>query len=68
MGAKLNEVAARYSQEWWDHFYLAVASSDCQIVLDMFSEFLPTGPGGSQGTPAKKAHVEAAKFKEEMLW
>ena len=48
MGAKLNEVAARYNLEGWDCFYLAVAGFNCEIILDMFSELfcpLPAGPG-----------------------
>ena len=68
MGAKLNEVAARYSQEGWDSFYLAVASSDCQIILDMFSElFGPLAQLDLEEPAQKKAHTEAAAVEEEML-
>ena len=71
MGTKLNEVATRYSQEGWDHFYLAVAGSDCEIILDMFSEFLPPPSqldlDDLQKPQQKKARTEAAEFEEKML-
>ena len=70
MVAKLNEVAAHYSQEGWDWFYLAVAGSDCNIILDMFSKLF--GPPSQTeledlDKPTKKAWTEAATFEEEVL-
>ena len=71
MGAKLNEVAAHYSWEGWDRFYLVVAGSDCNIILDMFSELF--GPPSRteledlDGPTKKKACTEAAAFEEEAL-
>ena len=71
MGAKLNEVAAHYSQEGWDHFYLVVVGTDCKILHDMFSKlFRPpemVDPMKVESTTTKKAHTEAEKFKEEAL-
>ena len=71
MGAKLNEVAAHYSWEGWDGFYLAEAGSDYNIILDMFSELF--GPPSwteledLDEPTKKKAHTEAATFQEEVL-
>ena len=71
MGAKLNEVATRYSWEEWNCFYLAVADSDCEIILDMFLELF--GPPSQldldnlQEPQQKKANTETAEFKEKML-
>ena len=62
---------ARYSQEGWDHFYLAVAGSDCNIILDMLSElFSPPSHIELEDLdePArKKVCTEAAAFEEEVL-
>ena len=71
MGAKLNEAATHYSWEGWDHFYLTVASTNCNTVIDMFSELF--GPPSHielkdlNESTKKKAHTEAAKFEEEVL-
>ena len=70
MGARLNKAMAHYSQEGWDHFYLAVAGSDCNIILDMFKLFGP--PSWVElvdlDEPLKKrAHTEAAAFEEAVL-
>ena len=71
MGAKLNEVAGHYNWEGWDRFYLAVASSDSNIILDMFSElFGPTSWTELEDLnepTKKKAHSEATAFEEEVL-
>ena len=71
MGAKLNEVAVRYSWEGSDRFYLVVAGSDCQIILEMFSELF--GPPSQldledlEEPAQRKACTEAAAVEEEML-
>ena len=71
MGAKLNEVAACYSQEGWDHFHQAVAGTDCEILLNMFSElFGPPemlDPTELEPPATKKTPTKAEKFEEEML-
>ena len=71
ISAKLNEVAAHYSQEGWDHFYLAVAGTNCEILLNMFSELLGPpqmlDPTELESPATKKAHTEVGKFEEEML-
>ena len=71
MGTKLNEVAAHYSHEGWDHPYLVVAGTDCEILVDMFTELF--GPpemldSTDLETPAtKKACTKAEQYEEEAL-
>ena len=71
MGARLNEAMACYSWEGWDCFYLVVAGSDCNIILDMFSKLF--GPPSwveleDFYEPSKKrACTEAAAFEEAVL-
>ena len=71
MGVKLNEVAACYLREEWDHFYLAVAGTDCEILLDMFSKlFRPPeilNPTNLETPATNKAQTEAEHFEEEAL-
>ena len=70
MGAKLNKVATRYSWEGSDCFYLAVASSNCEDIFDMFLElFCPPSQldlKDLQEPQQKNAHTEAAEFEEKM--
>ena len=71
LGAKLNEAATCYSWEGWDCFYLAVAGSDCNIILDMLSKLF-SPPSCTEledlDEPArKKVCTEAAAFEEEVL-
>ena len=71
LGAKLNEAAARYSREGWDRFYLAIAGTDCNYVLDLLCELFGD-PNLIEledlHEPAKKkARTEAAEFKEQAL-
>ena len=71
LGAKLNEAAARYSREGWDRFYLAIAGTDCNYMLDLLCElFGDPNPIELEdlGEPAKKkASTEAAEFEEQAL-
>ena len=72
MGTKLNEVApSRYSHEGWDHFYLVVAGTDFETLVDMFTElFGPPemlDPTNLETPTAKKAHTEAEQYEEEAL-
>ena len=71
MGTKLNEVSVHYSHEGWDHFYLAMAGTDCEILVDMFTEmFGPPemfDPTDLKTPTAKKAHTEAEQYEEETL-
>ena len=71
MEDRLNEVLAHYTQEGWDHFYLVVTGSDCNIILDMFSEIFGP-PSWVQleylDEPSKKrARTEAAAFEKAVL-
>ena len=71
MWARLNEAVTHYSWEGWDCFYLAVAGSNCNIILDMFSELF--GPPSRteledlDEPTRKKTHTKPATFEEEIL-
>ena len=71
LGAKLNEATARYSREGWDRFYLAVAGTDCNYVLDLLCELFgdpnPIELKDLDEPAKKKARTEAAEFEEQAL-
>ena len=71
MGAKLNEAAGHYSQEGWDRFYLTIAGTDCNVIIDMLSELFgppfQLEPEELNEPARKKAHTQAAAFEERML-
>ena len=71
LGAKLNEAAARYSREGWDQFYLAVAGTDCNYVLDLFCKLFgdpnPIELEDLDEPAKKKVRTEAAEFEEQAL-
>ena len=71
LGAKLNEAAARYSREGGDQFYLAIARTDCNYVLDLLCELFrdpnPIELEDLDEPAKKKARTEAAEFKEQAL-
>ena len=71
LGAKLNKAAARYSREGWDWFYLAVAGTDCNYVLDLLCELFgdpnPIELEDLDEPAKKKAHTKAAEFEEQAL-
>ena len=70
-GTKLNEAAARYSREGWDQFYLAIAGTDCNYVLDLFCELFgdpnPIELEDQDELAKKKVCTEAAEFEEQAL-
>ena len=71
LGAKLNKAAARYSREGWDRFYLAIARTDCNYVLDLLCELFgdpnPIELEDLDEPAKKKACTEAAEFEEQAL-
>ena len=71
LGTKLNEAAARYSREGWDQFYLAVAGTDCNYMLDLLCELFgypnPIELEDLDEPAKKKASTEAAEFEEQDL-
>ena len=71
LGTKLNEAAARYSREGWDRFYLAVAGTDCNYVLDLLCELFgdpnPIELEDLDEPAKKKTRTRAAKYEEQAL-
>ena len=71
LGTKLNKAAARYSRKGWDRFYLAVAGTDCNYMLDLLCELFgdpnPIELEDLDEPAKKKARTEAAEFEEQAL-
>ena len=71
LGAKLNEAAARYSRKGWDWFYLAVAGTDCNYVLDLLCELFgdpnPIELEDLDEPVKKKTRTRAAEYEEQAL-
>ena len=71
LGTKLNEAAARYSTEGRDQFYLAIAGTDCNYVLDLFCKLFgdpnPIELEDLDEPAKKKVCTEAAEFEEQAL-
>ena len=71
LGTKLNEAAARYSREGWDRFYLDVAGTDCNYVLDLLCELFrdpnPIELEDLDEPAKKKTRTRAAEYEEQAL-